>query len=105
MARLRAECVRTGIRDVTVTKGSGFGGPRYVARLSPLVLPASKVVRLERLHKGSVVKPAIEQVLLAVKAAESSAAEVRAALVDLVPIGVSDAPTAPTARPARAGQA
>ena len=104
VARLRAECVRTGIRDVTVTKGSGFGGPRYVARLSPLVLPASKVVRLERLHRGSVVKPAIEQVLLAVKAADSSAAEVRAALVDLVPMGGSDAATVSTAGPATSGK-
>jgi transcription-repair coupling factor (superfamily II helicase) len=85
VARLRAECVRTGVRDVTVTKGSGFGGPRYVARLSPLVLPASKVVRVERLYKGTVVKPAVEQVLLAVKAAASAAAEVTAALQDLVP--------------------
>ncbi|MCU0311324.1 MAG: transcription-repair coupling factor [Acidimicrobiales bacterium] len=91
VARLRAECARTGVRDVTVTKGTGFGGPRYVARLSPLVLPASKVVRLERLHKGSLVKPALEQVLLAVGSAETAAAEVTAALRDLVPGRTVDA--------------
>jgi len=85
VARLRAECARVGLRDVTVTKGSGFGGPRYVARLAPLVLPASKVVRVERLYKGTIVKPAVQQVLLAVKAAPSAAAEVTAALQDLVP--------------------
>ncbi len=33
VAGLRAECVRTGVREVTVTKGPGFGGPRYLARI------------------------------------------------------------------------
>src|SRR5215471_13627210 len=33
VARLRAECVRTGIREVNVGKGPGFGKPAYVVRL------------------------------------------------------------------------
>jgi transcription-repair coupling factor (superfamily II helicase) len=85
VARLRAECVRTGVREVTVTKGPGFGGPKYVARIHPLTLPASKKVRVERLYKGTVVKPQVEQVLLAVKTAAGAAGEVVAALQDLVP--------------------
>ena len=89
VARLRAECVRTGIREVVVTKGSGFGGPKYVARLFPLTLPASKKVRVERLYKGTVVKPAVEQVLLAVKTAGGAAGEIVAALADLVPADAS----------------
>jgi transcription-repair coupling factor (superfamily II helicase) len=89
VARLRAECVRTGLREATVTKGPGFGGPKYVARLSPITLPASKKVRVERLYKGTVVKPAVEQVLLAVKSAAGAADEIVEALQDLVPEEVS----------------
>jgi transcription-repair coupling factor (superfamily II helicase) len=50
VGRLRVECVRTGVREITVTKGPGFGGPDHVARLSPVVLKQSAQVRLERLH-------------------------------------------------------
>ena len=49
---LRVECVRSGVRDITVTKGSGFGGPDFVARLSPVELPDSRQVRLGRLYSG-----------------------------------------------------
>jgi transcription-repair coupling factor (superfamily II helicase) len=54
VARMRAECARTGVREVTVTKGSGggFGGPKHIARISPIHLPTSKVIRLDRLYKG-----------------------------------------------------
>ncbi len=52
VARLRAECVRTGVREVRLDKGPGFGGPDQVARLSPVVLPRSRQVRLERLWSG-----------------------------------------------------
>jgi len=55
VGRLRVECVRTGVREITVSKGPGFGGPDHVARLSPVTLPDSMQVRLQRLHssKGS----------------------------------------------------
>ena len=85
VAALRAECVRTGVREVTVTKGSGFGDPKYLARISPLTLPASKVVRLERLYRGSVYKPDVGQLQLPLKSAPGAAADVQSALVDLVP--------------------
>ena len=52
VARLRVECVRTGVREITVSKGPGFGGPDNVARMSPVVLPDSLQVRLQRLHSG-----------------------------------------------------
>ena len=35
VARVRAECARLGITEVTVAKGPGFGGPAYIARLTP----------------------------------------------------------------------
>ncbi|GJM38050.1 MAG: transcription-repair-coupling factor [Acidimicrobiales bacterium] len=52
VGRLRVECVRAGVREVTVTKGPGFGGPDWVARVSPVVLPDSLQVRLDRLYSG-----------------------------------------------------
>ena len=85
VARLRAECVRTGVREVAVTKGSGFGGPKYLARISPLDLPTSKTIRLERLYKGSVYKPEQGQLQLPLKTAAGAATDLVAALVDLVP--------------------
>jgi transcription-repair coupling factor (superfamily II helicase) len=85
VARLRAECVRTGIREVAVTKGSGFAGPKYLARISPVSLPTSKTIRLERLYKGSVYKADQAQLQLPLKTAAGSADDLVAALVDLLP--------------------
>ncbi len=59
VARLRAECVRTGVREVTVTRGPAFGRSLLTGRLSPLSLPVSRQVRLERLHRGAVYKEEI----------------------------------------------
>ena len=53
-ARLRAECVRIGVRSVTVSGGA--------ARCRGLVLPKSKTVRLERLAPGAKVSS--EEVLV-----------------------------------------
>ena len=89
-ALLRAECVRTGVREVTVTKataGTGFGPSRYVARLSPVELKTSKVVRLERLYKASVYKPDTSQLQLPIKRADDSATELIEALRQLIPPG------------------
>ena len=52
VGRLRVECVRSGVREITVTKGPGFGGPDHVARLSPVQLPDSRQVRLQRLYSA-----------------------------------------------------
>ncbi len=85
VARLRAECVRTGVREVTVTKGSGFGGPKYLARISPIALPTSKTIRLERIYKGSVYKAEQGQLQLPLKTAAGAARDLVAALTDLIP--------------------
>jgi transcription-repair coupling factor (superfamily II helicase) len=50
VGRLRVECVRSGVREITVTKGPGFGGPDHICRLSPVQLLDSAQVRLQRLH-------------------------------------------------------
>jgi transcription-repair coupling factor (superfamily II helicase) len=67
VARLRAECVRTGIREVNVGKGPGFGKPEYVVRLSPVELKVSQEVRLGRLVKDSVYKADARQLQLPVR--------------------------------------
>ncbi len=67
VARLRAECVRTGIREVNVGKGPGFGKPAYVVRLSPVELKVSQEVRLGRLVKDSVYKADARQLQLPVR--------------------------------------
>jgi transcription-repair coupling factor (superfamily II helicase) len=69
VARLRAECVRTGVREVNVSKGPGFGGPAYVVRLSPLELKVSQEVRLARLVKDAVYKSEAKQLQLPVRQA------------------------------------
>jgi transcription-repair coupling factor (superfamily II helicase) len=67
VARLRAECVRAGVREVVVTAGPGFGGPKHIVRLSPLPLLLSQQLRLKRLFPGSVYKEDIAQVQVGVK--------------------------------------
>jgi transcription-repair coupling factor (superfamily II helicase) len=91
VARLRAECVRTGVREVTVTKGPGFGGPRYIARITPVELPTSKVIRLRRLYKDTVYKEDLHHLQLPVSAAADSATTVIAALRELLPPDEPDA--------------
>jgi transcription-repair coupling factor (superfamily II helicase) len=52
VGRLRVECVRSGAREIIVTKGPGFGGPDHIARISPVELPDSLQVRLQRLYSS-----------------------------------------------------
>jgi transcription-repair coupling factor (superfamily II helicase) len=85
VARLRAECARTGIREIAVTKGSGFGGPKYLARIGPIALLTSKTIRLERVYKGAVYKSEIGQLQLPLKSASASARDLVEAIQDLLP--------------------
>jgi transcription-repair coupling factor (superfamily II helicase) len=66
VASLRAECARLGITEVNVAKGPGFGGPAFVARISPLTLRTSETMRLQRLFKGAVYKEGPGQIVLPV---------------------------------------
>ena len=84
VAQLRAECVRTGVREITVVKGPGFGGPRYIARIAPVALATSKVMRLDRVYKGAIYKEDIGQLQLPVSSAVDSASIVLAALQELI---------------------
>jgi transcription-repair coupling factor (superfamily II helicase) len=85
VAHLRAECVRTGVEEITVTKASALSGPGWVARISPIVLPQSKQMRLARLYKGALYKEDIRQLQLPIKAGPGIAEDLVEALRQLVP--------------------
>src|SRR5205807_986610 len=72
VARLRAECVRTGLRSLSVQRG--------VARITGLELRESGKIRLRRLVPGAVAKPDGE---VAIPVSGTGAA-VSATLVDLL---------------------
>jgi transcription-repair coupling factor (superfamily II helicase) len=96
VAYLRAECVRTGVTEVNVTKSSAMSGPAWIARLSPVTLPQSKQTRLARLYQGAVYKDAVHQLQLPVQAIPTVAEDLVAALRELLPPPVEpvDDPTA-----------
>jgi transcription-repair coupling factor (superfamily II helicase) len=86
VARLRAECVRTGVTEVAVTKASALtSGPGWVARLAPLELAQSKQTRLARLYKGALYKSGDRQLQLPVRSGPGVADAVVEALRELVP--------------------
>ncbi len=85
VGRVRAACLRIGIRELTVGKGPGFGGPDFVVRMSPIELPTSKQIRLERIYKHSVYKPADGGFLQLGMKKGSLAQNIVTALDDLVP--------------------
>jgi transcription-repair coupling factor (superfamily II helicase) len=85
VARVRAECARLGITEVTVAKGPGFGGPAYIVRLTPVALKVSQEVRLKRLVKGAVYKTEQQQLQLPVVKATALAEGIVTLLQELVP--------------------
>jgi transcription-repair coupling factor (superfamily II helicase) len=56
VARLRAECVRTGIREVTVA--------RNVLRMAPVELKLSAQIRLKRISRDAVFKEDLKQLVV-----------------------------------------
>ena len=100
VARLRVECLRTGVRELSATPGplgAGVAGRRaLVARVSPIVLPASAQVRLRRLHRDARYKEDARQLLVPL-AAGADPAE---ALADLLRSLLPPAPDEPDRTPA-----
>ncbi len=86
VGRLRAEAARTGVREVTVVKGSGWASPS-TARLSPLSLKASQQIRLKRLHPKAVYKEADQLLLLPVPPTAHPADHLVEVLRELDPVG------------------
>jgi len=89
VGRLRALCISAGISEISVTKGTGFGGPQWMVKIGPVQLPASKVVRLERLYKGSTYRAEPKMLLLALTKKPDVAGQLLAALIDLLPAAES----------------
>jgi len=78
VGRLRAECHRLGIREVSLVGSQ--------ARLAPLALRASAVMRLKRLAKESVYKEEIGQISAPIRKGVDPAEQLVALLRELVPI-------------------
>ncbi len=90
VARLRAECVRIGIREVVVVAHRvGAPGPsrpgEVVARLSPVHLAASAKIRLQRLAPRALVRDDPARLVVPLKAGQSVPRELAALLGELVP--------------------
>ncbi|MCY4194967.1 MAG: transcription-repair coupling factor, partial [bacterium] len=86
VARLRCECLRVGVREVAVVKGPGFGGPKWVARISPVRLRPSRQVRLERLYRQAAYHETAELLTLPLASPAAATETMIAALRDLVPV-------------------
>jgi transcription-repair coupling factor (superfamily II helicase) len=85
VAHLRAECVRTGVREITVTKSPALSGGGLLATISPITLPQSRQMRLARLYKGATYRAEQHELRLPVKGGAALAEDLVAALVELVP--------------------
>ena len=68
-----------------MVKGPAFGGPALTARVSPLALRTSQVMRLNRLFRGAVYKEESELVVLPVPKSPDLAATLVDLLRKLVP--------------------
>jgi transcription-repair coupling factor (superfamily II helicase) len=77
VAHLRAECARTGVREVAVA--------RDVIRLAPLRLKASQTIRIQRLYPKAVYKEDLGQVVMPLPKGVTAAEHVRGFLGTVVP--------------------
>jgi transcription-repair coupling factor (superfamily II helicase) len=85
LARLRVECLRTGVRDISVAPVRVGGARQPVARLAPVTLPASAQVRLRRLVPGAAIREQVHQLVVPLDPDEPAAEALRALLVALLP--------------------
>ena len=83
VARLRAACIAAGIASVKVTRSPRHGS--LIASVSPVNLPESRKVRLERLYPGSTYNSASPPTLELKLTSESTAApEIIEAINELI---------------------
>jgi transcription-repair coupling factor (superfamily II helicase) len=87
VARLRVECLRAGVREVTVT--ANRTRPGFEARLSPLHLRASAAVRLRRLVKDALYKEEQGQLVVPIRKGNDVAEALIVLLTELVPVEAS----------------
>ena len=98
IGRLRAECVRTGVREVTAVPfrpgASGVGrAGEAVVRISPLELRASQRVRLTRLSPRALYKEDVAQLIVPVPAGNQLADAISTLLAALVEVVPANGPT------------
>jgi transcription-repair coupling factor (superfamily II helicase) len=84
VARLRVECLRIGIREVTVA--ANRTGPGWQARLAPVALRASAAVRLRRLAKDAIYKEELGQLVVPLRKGVDVADALITLLAELVPV-------------------
>jgi transcription-repair coupling factor (superfamily II helicase) len=90
IGHLRAECARTGVREVTVAKAGGtLGGPAFTVRMLPLALKASQRVRLSRLWPKAIYKEDTGQIVLPLPRGAEPAGDLAEVLRQLVPVEAS----------------
>jgi transcription-repair coupling factor (superfamily II helicase) len=86
IGHLRAECARTGVREVAVVKTTaGLSGGGWTARMTPLVLRTSATVRLARLWPKAIYKPDTGQLVVPLPRGAEPATDLAALLGALVP--------------------
>jgi transcription-repair coupling factor (superfamily II helicase) len=89
VARLRVECLRTGVREMSATPGplgSGGAGRRaLVARMTPITLAASAQVRLRRLYPGALYKEEPRQLMVPLPPGAELAPALATLLREMVP--------------------
>ena len=66
VGRLRAECFRTGVREVVVARGAAGGIVGPTVRIAPIQLRVSQQLRLRRLHPKAVWKEDVGQMVVPV---------------------------------------
>ena len=81
IARLRAACVTAGIASVKVTRSPRHGS--LIAAISPVNLPESRKVRLERLYPGSAYSPSPPTLELKLTSETTAAPEIIGAIREL----------------------
>ncbi len=85
VGRLRAECARVGVTEVSVVKPRGMASSPSTARISPLFLRTSAEMRLRRLAPKSVYKADIGQIVVPIQPKADPAEAVTVLLGELVP--------------------
>ena len=81
IARLRAACITAGIASVKVTRSPRHGS--LIAAISPVNLPESRKVRLERLYPGSTHSPSPPTLELKLTSETTAAPEIIGAIKEL----------------------
>ena len=77
ISRLRADCHRIGLRDISITSNQ--------ARLGPIDLKTSETLRLRRLARDAIVKEELKQIIVPIKRGVDPATFLVGLLRELIP--------------------